>query len=176
MDRVRFGSLTFLAAGERIRLKGKYEYNGRTRYEFDDAAEHRRSGSGGCSHEWWHKFNEKRDNKQLRAHVHMKMNEIAYFMKRLDATKEANGRSILENSLLTISTESGDGRHNDVKRELSGVFHAVTGANGRIQTGQIMDVKAEGLDVYNTILTAMGSKQQLGPEKRKHQPVEKIRA
>ena len=39
-----------LAAGERIRLKGKYEYNGRTRYEFDDAAEHRRSGSGGCSH------------------------------------------------------------------------------------------------------------------------------
>ena len=86
MDRVRFGSLTFLAAGERIRLKGKYEYNGRTRYEFDDAAEHRRSGSGGCSHEWWHKFNEKRDNKQLRAHVHMKMNELAYFMKRLDAT------------------------------------------------------------------------------------------
>ena len=46
----------------------------------------------------------------------MKMNEIAYFMKRLDGTKEANGRSILENSLFTISTESGDGRHNDVKR------------------------------------------------------------
>ena len=60
--------------------------------------------------EWWHKFNEKRDNKQLRAHVHMKMNEIAHFMKRLDATKEANGRSILENSLLTISTESGEDR------------------------------------------------------------------
>jgi len=176
MDRVRFGSITFLAAGERIRLTGKYEYNGRTRYEFDDAAEHRRSGSGGCSHEWWHKFNEKRDNKQLRAHVHMKMNEIAHFMKRLDATKEANGRSILENSLLTISTESGDGRHNDVKRELSGVFHAVTSANGRFKTGQIMDVKAEGLDVYNTMLTAMGSKRHLGPNKREHRAVSKIRA
>ena len=175
MDRVRFGSITFLAAGERIRLTGKYEYNGRTRYEFDDAAEHRRSGSGGCSHEWWHKFNEKRDNKQLRAHVHMKMNEIAHFMKRLDATKEANGRSILENSLLTISTESGDGRHNDVKRELSGVFHAVTSANGRFKTGQIMDVKAEGLDVYNTMLTAMGSKRYLGPNKREHRAVSKIR-
>ena len=176
MDRVRFGSLTFLAAGERIRLTGKYEYNGRTCYEFNDAAEHRRSGSGGCSHEWWHKFNEKRDNKQLRAHGHMKMNEIAYFMKRLDSTKEANGRTILENSLLTISTESGDGRHNDVKRELSGVFHAVTGANGRFKTGQIMDVKAEGLDVYNTMLTTMGSKQHLGPAQREHSPVEKIRA
>ena len=60
----------------------------------------------------------------------MKMNELGRATKRLDATREANGRSILENSLLTISTESGDGRHNDVKRELSGVFHAVTGANG----------------------------------------------
>ena len=57
---------------------------------------------------------------------------------------EANGKTILENSLITISTESGDGRHNDVKRELSGVFHAITGANGRFKTGQIMDVGAEG--------------------------------
>ena len=43
--------------------------------------------------------------------------------------------------LLTLSTESGDGRHNDVKRELSGVFHTVTGANGRFKTGQIADLK-----------------------------------
>jgi hypothetical protein len=31
-----------------------------------------------------------------------------------------------------------------VKRELSGIFHAITGANGRFKTGQILDVKAEG--------------------------------
>ena len=61
IDRARFGSITFLAAGERIRLTGKYNYNGRIRYEFNDAAEHRRGGSGGCSHEWWHKFNEKNE-------------------------------------------------------------------------------------------------------------------
>ena len=176
MDRVRFGSLTFLAAGERIRLTGQYKYNNRTRYSFDDAQEHGRSGSAGCSHEWWHKFNEKKKNEQLRAHAHMKMNEIAYFMKRLDGTREANGRSILENSLFTISTESGDGRHNDVKRELSGVFHAITGANGRFKTGQFMDVKAEGIDVYNTMVTAMGSKKKIGPDKRPHKAVDKIRA
>ena len=82
MDRTRFGSITFLAAGERIRLTGEYKYNGRTRYNFNDSTEHGRGGSGGCSHEWWHKFDEKRDNKQLRAHAHMKMNEIAYFMSR----------------------------------------------------------------------------------------------
>jgi len=176
MDRARFGSITFMAAGERIRLTGEYKYNGKTRYKFDDATMHKRTGSAGCSHEWWHKFNEKKKNEQLRAHAHMKMNEIAYFMKRLDNTKEANGKSILENSLLTISTESGDGRHNDVKRELSGVFHAITSANGRFKTGQFMDVKAEGIDVYNTMLAAIGTKKKIGPEKRQHTAIDKIRA
>jgi hypothetical protein len=175
MDRVRFGSITFLAAGERIRLTGEYKFNGRTRYKFDDADRLGRTNSAGCSHEWWHQFKENKKNENVRAHVHMKMNEIAYFMKRLDSTKESNGRSILENSLITISTESGDGRHNDVKRELSGIFHAVTGANGRFKTGQIMDVKAEGIDVYNTMLTAMDAKVRIGPNNRPHKSIDKIR-
>lgn len=177
MDRVRFGSLTFLAAGERIRLTGDYEYDGKRLWQFDDARQQKASGDKGCSHEWWHKFNEKKKNEALRAHAHMKMREIAYFLHRLnsDESKEANGKTILENSLITISTESGDGRHNNVKRELSGVFHAITGANGRFKTGQIMDVGAEGLDVYNTMLTAMGASDRLGPSKRKVQAVDAIR-
>jgi hypothetical protein len=169
IDRVRFGSLTFLAAGERIRLTGDYQYEGRQVFQFDDAAQHKASGDKGCSHEWWHKFDEKKKNEQLRAHAHLKMREVAYFLGRLngqDAT-ETNGKTILENSLITISTESGDGRHNDVKRELTGVFHAITSAGGRFKTGQIMDVNAEGLDVYNTMLTAMNVKNRLGPDKRK---------
>ena len=178
MDRVRFGSLTFLAAGERIRLTGDYEYDGRKIWQFDDARQHKASGDKGCSHEWWHKFNEKRKNEQLRAHAHMKMREVAYFLHCLNdaESKEANGRTILENSLITISTESGDGRHNDVKRELSGVFHAITGANGRFKTGQIMDVGAEGIDVYNTMLAGMGVSDRLGPAKRKMNPIDAIRA
>ncbi|MGZ0171476.1 MAG: DUF1552 domain-containing protein, partial [Planctomycetales bacterium] len=124
-DRTRFGSLTYLAAGERLRVKGEYKYDGRTIYNFDDAAEHKASGSAGCSHEWWHKFNPSKKNEQLRAHAHMTLNEVAYFLKALDGENslEGNGRTILENSLITVSTESGDGRHNDVKRELSGIFH-----------------------------------------------------
>ena len=35
-DRTRFGSITFLAAGERIRLKGAYEYAGRKVWDFDE--------------------------------------------------------------------------------------------------------------------------------------------
>ena len=107
----------------------------------------------------------------------MKMRELAYFLNRLDEedSREANGRTILENSLITISTESGDGRHNDVKRELSGVFHAITGADGRFKTGQIMDVGAEGIDVYNTMLTAMGAGQKLGPQDRDGAAIDGIR-
>ncbi|NNE00836.1 MAG: DUF1552 domain-containing protein [Pirellulaceae bacterium] len=176
LDRVRFGSITFLAAGERLRVTGDYKYNGRLVYTFNDEKELGKSGSGGCSHEWWHRFNPGKKNEQLRAHAHMKMREVAYFLNRLDQSKEGNGKAILENSCITISTESGDGRHNDVKRELSGVFHAITGANGRFKTGQIMDVKAEGIDVYNTMLTAMDAKEKIGPEKRKTTQVDKIRA
>ena len=175
MDRARFGALTFLAAGERLRMQGDYTYNGRLVYSFNDPKDLNASGDQGCSHEFWHQFNPKKKNEQLRAHAHMKMREVAYFLKKLDAVQDPNGRSILENSLITISTESGDGRHNDVKRELSGVFHAVTGANGRLKTGEIMDVKAEGLDVYNTILGAMQVKDRMGPQKRESTAVDSIR-
>ena len=177
-DRARFGSVTFLAAGERIRLKGQYDYNGRTVFTFDDGGQRKHSGAGGCSHEWWHDFDEKKKNEQLRAHAHMKMREVAYFLKKLDGADsvEPNGRTILENSMITISTESGDGRHNDVKRELSGVFHAITGANGRFKTGRIVDVNSEGLDLYNTMLDAMGASRRIGPSAREHRPVDAIRA
>lgn len=176
LDRVRFGSLTFLAAGERLRITGDYKYDGRLIHRFDDEKELGKSGSGGCSHEWWHRFNPKQDNKQLRAHAHMKMREVAYFLSRLDETTEANGRTILENSCITVSTESGDGRHSDVKRELSGVFHAITGAGGRFKTGNIIDVGKEGIDVYNTMLGAMGAKNQLGPDNRDATNVDSILA
>ncbi len=178
LDRARFGSLTFLAAGERIRLTGDYHFEGKKLFEFNDAAHLSAVGSKGCSHEWWHKFNENKRNEQLRAHAHMKMREVAYFLKLLDEgedSRDANGRTILDNMLLTISTESGDGRHSDTKRELSGVFHAITGANGRFKTGQIMDVNAEGLDLYNTMLTGMGVKERLGPSDRESQAVDSIR-
>jgi len=178
MDRVRFGSLTFLAAGERIRLKGDYEYNGKKVFTFDDSAHLKASGSKGCSHEYWHKYNPDKKNEELRAHAHMKMRELAFFLSRLDSEecREANGKTILENSLITISTESGDGRHNDVKRELSGVFHAITGANGHFKTGKILDVGQEGLDVYNTMVESMGSKNHLGPKERKKRRVDAILA
>lgn len=177
-DRVRFGSLTFGAAGERIRLTGDYDYAGRRIFQFDDAGQRKKSGAAGCSHEWWHAFDEKKSNEALRAHAHMKLREVAWFLDLMDSeeSREANGRTILENSLFTISTESGDGRHNDVKRELSGVFHAVSGAGGRFKTGEVLDNNAEALDLYNTMLGAMGTTRRLGPEKREHRSIDAVLA
>ena len=177
-DRVRFGGITFLAAGERLRVKGRYEYNGRKVWDFDDAKQLNASGDKGCSHEWWHKFHENKKNEQLRAHAHMKLREIAYFLQKLDGpdSLDPNGKTILDNALLTISTESGDGRHANTQRELSGVFHAISGAGGHFKTGKIVDVNAEGLDVYNTMLGALGAKHKLGPKARNLRPVDMIRA
>jgi hypothetical protein len=63
-----------------------------------------------------------------------------------------------------------------VARELSGVFHAVSGAGGRLKTGELIDVSAEGLDVYNTILQAYGVPTKLGPANRAILPVSAILA
>ncbi len=176
LDRVRFGSLTFLAAGERLRIKGDYEYAGRKIFHFDDARQRDASGAKACSHEWWHDFQPEERNEQLRAHAHMHIREVAYFLERLDSVRDANGKSALENSMVTVSTESGDGRHSDVERELSGVFHAISEANGRFKTGEILDLKAEGIDVYNSMLEAMGATDRLGPEDREIERVDVIRA
>ena len=176
MDRVRFGSITFLAAGERIRLTGDYHYDGRQIFSFNDAKQHNASGEKGCSHEWWHKYDEKKKNEALRAHTHLKMREVSYFLRLLDQQIDTNGQSVLENSMITISTESGDGRHNDSKRELSGVFHAITSANGRFKTGQILDLNVEALDLYNTMISANGSDVRLGPVDRQSRHISAILA
>jgi len=167
-DRVRFGAATFQAAGERIRLTGSYRHEGALVYDFDDRAERGVGGSQGCSHEWWHAFREANANPQLRAHVTLLLAEVGYLLERLDdpAHADENGLTILQNALVTVSTESGDGRHSDVNRELSGVFHAFSGSNERLRAGEIVDVDAEGLDVYNTVLAAHDVETRLGPADR----------
>ena len=137
------------------------------------------AATSGCSHEWWHKFSEKKENEGApRPRTHEDARGRLLPAPKLDGedSLEANGKTILENSLITISTESGDGRHSDARRELSGVFHAITSAGGRFKTGQIIDVGAEGLDVYNTMLTAMSADDRLGPTDRPTQAVDTIRA
>ncbi|NNE18371.1 MAG: hypothetical protein HKN10_07840, partial [Myxococcales bacterium] len=55
-----------------------------------------------------------------------------------------------------------------------GVYHAISGANERFKTGQFVDVSAEGLDLYNTMLEAMGISRRLGPSGRSLNRVSQI--
>ncbi|MEC7409205.1 MAG: hypothetical protein VYB72_10340 [Planctomycetota bacterium] len=54
---------------------------------------------------------------------------------------------------------------------LSGVFHAITGANGRFRTGEILDVNAEGVDVYDTMTAALGAVHEMGSSDRQVQRI-----
>ena len=66
--------------------------------------------------------------------------------------------SILVIGLLTVATTTpGLGQNSSVAKNLF-VFHAITSANGRFKTGEIMDFGAEGIDVYNTMLNTFQSK------------------
>ena len=48
--------------------------------------------------------------------------------------------------------------------------------NGRFKTGQIIDVAAEGIDVYNTMIKAMGARNRLGPIDRESRYINSILA
>lgn len=141
-DRVRFGSFIFQSGGERFRMHGHYSYNGRQIVDWDEDETH---------HELWHgnKFD------RCAEHLHFMMLQLAYFFEQLDAIVE-NGKSVFDTAMLCMSTESGNGQHGD--DELHNVLHVLGPGNGRFKVGQreFVDVVAEGLDVYNTILAAYG--------------------
>ncbi|MCH9686879.1 MAG: DUF1552 domain-containing protein [Deltaproteobacteria bacterium] len=155
-DVTRFGMVMFQSAGERIRLQGDWDYNGQT-VNFDDVAH---PVGNGASHEYWHAYTPGNAHPEMLWHTHFFLTQLVYFMQLLDDPEyaDANDKTILDNALITIGTELGDGNpHN-----LESVFHAVSGANGRIRTGEIFDFDASCTELYTTLLAAMDIDQTLG--------------
>lgn len=170
-DRARFGNLLFQSAGERVRLRGLHRYQGRNIYDFDDRRDRGRDGSDGCSHEFWHRYRASSDNVEMRHHIHFMMSQLAYVLEALDdpSARDGNGLTLLDNMMVMIGTELGDGnRHN-----LESVFHMVSGANERFQPGT-HDVNVDGLDVYDTILEAYGVTRRMSPQGRNARRVEAL--
>ena len=165
-DRARFGSLVFQSGGARIRLKGDYSY-GKTKHSFDDRNIRGHGGAEGCSHEFWHGYKDGGENEQVRAHQHLIFREISYFLGLLDNIQDENGGTVLDNAMITISTESGDGRHRSAEFELDGVFHVISSAGGRFKVGNgdFIDVNDHGTALYNTMLRRYGVSSLLGDGK-----------
>ena len=173
-DQFRFGSMVFLAQGARIRLSGAYDYGGRRVYDFDDIGDWNEADGrdNKTSHEFWHSYNRSDGvgdvaKRAARAHAHLMLRECLYFAKALDdeAHLDENGSTIFENSMVTFATESGSGDHNRTNAntiELANVFHAISPAGGRFQTG-VRDIGVQdAADVYNTMLRAYGVTDRLG--------------
>jgi len=78
----------------------------------------------------------------------MKLRQATSIFGRLadEDSVEVNGRTMLKHSTISIST---DGRRTaqEVPPELSGSFHAITGANGWFRTEGIADLNAEEINV-----------------------------
>jgi hypothetical protein len=145
-DLTRFGNVTFQASGERVRFRGPYDYNGAT-ISFDDDQAH---------HEHWHR----RRFPECEWHTHWIMGRFATLLGELDdpAFPDENGNTVLENMVFLLGAELGDGSAHNT----SNVFHAVSGGNGRIKTGGLVDVNASSVTVYNTILGALGVGRRMG--------------
>ncbi|MEO0592064.1 MAG: DUF1552 domain-containing protein [Myxococcota bacterium] len=151
-DTTRFGNLLLTSAGERFTLNGAYQYNGQD-IEFDDKND---SVGKGAAHEYWHGWKKNDRNEEwMHRHLHFVMSEVVHFFTLLDDPEFAdeNGQTIFENMLLVMTTELGDHSGHGVKD----VFHAVSGANGRIKTGEIMDLDdRRAAELYRACLSSYG--------------------
>ncbi|MGF1510982.1 MAG: DUF1552 domain-containing protein [Myxococcota bacterium] len=146
-DLVRFGNLTFQASGERVRLRGPWDYNGTT-IQFNDNDAH---------HEHWHR----QRFPEVEWHIHYIMEKFAYFYGQLDDSNypDANGRTILENGLFPIGAELGNGSSHNTRN----VFHTMTGADGAFRASQnVIDVDSSSVNLYNTWLQGLGVGRTMG--------------
>ncbi len=143
-DVSRFGNLQFQSGGERIELYGSYTAYGQTR-TFDDSE---------TSHEYWHRWAPgNSDEAGMLDHIWLMMAETTYFLQALDDTDfpDPNGKTVLDNALVVVGTELGDGNPHDVED----VFHLIAGGNGAIRTG-VVETDRQATELYNAGIRALG--------------------
>jgi hypothetical protein len=152
-DVTRFGNAQFQSGGERIRLQGDYRWNNRLIYSFNDTE---------TTHEYWHRYRATDSNTLLKHHAHFMMAQLGYLLGKLDdpSVPDSNGKTILENALVMIGTELGDGN----PHTLEDVVHLISSANGALKVGNTVELPARTKcpDLYNTCLSALGVNERIG--------------
>ncbi|HJK98741.1 MAG TPA: DUF1552 domain-containing protein, partial [Polyangiaceae bacterium LLY-WYZ-14_1] len=164
-DLFRFGNVTFQGAAERAFLRGPYDYDGRT-VLFDDRQDH---------HEAWHGYNGLAVPQDRMAwHMHFILDQTVRFLEKLDdpAYPTESGGTLLDDSLVVVGTELGDGSRHATRD----VFHAVSSAGGRLATGVVDEGAMMQVDFLNTCLQAVGIDRSMGDERRAEGPVDRMLA
>jgi len=138
-DALRFGSLIFVGAGGHIRFSGDYEASGIGQsLNFGETFESR-SAHDAIFHDY--------NIDAIRVYQHYCISQLAYVLQEMDQLTEANGKTVLDNTLTVIGTEYG--RNHDGH----GIFHAVAGGNGLFNSGQY-DSENGFNDLYKTLVDA----------------------
>jgi len=140
-DLVRYGNLMFESAGGHLNLKGTYSALGQST-DFPGTSQHDAYFHGNQPH-------------HARLYQHLAMQNLAYFLQKLDAVMETGGRTLLDNTTVVIGTEYG------WNHSSSGVFHAIAGSTGRFKPG-FYDQTLNAIDVYNAVLQGHGLPASVG--------------
>lgn len=134
-DAVRFGGMLIAAAGCHIGLKGSYSAIGGS-FNF---------GGDSVHHSYFHSYTPE----AVRQYQHLTNARFARLLMQMDSAQEPNGKSILDNSCVLISTEYGRNHDSDF------VFHAIAGGGGRFNSGFYSD-DIIAADVYNAAFSGYG--------------------
>ncbi len=134
-DLVRFGNLMFESAGGHMNLKGTHAAMGLST-DFPGTSQHDTYFHGN-------------QDAPAKLYQHFAMQNLAYFLQRLDSIVEAGDRTLLDGTTVVIATEYGK------NHDSNGVFHAIAGGKGRFKPG-FYPQKANAIDVYNTVLRGHG--------------------
>ncbi|MDD9952254.1 MAG: DUF1552 domain-containing protein [Zetaproteobacteria bacterium] len=147
-DQFRFGNIMFESSGGHTRFDGTYRFKNHS-YKFRDDI---------SAHENWHQ-NRKHD---MRWHAHYFQSNIAYALQRLNQadTKIENGKTLLDAAMVMVGTEVGE-NHN-----MHGVFHALSGCDGRLKQGGFYNKQVHAVDIYNTVTSAYGITEPIGTQNR----------
>lgn len=151
-DVLRFGSMVFVGAGGHVGFRGQYNALGET-LDFS------RDLPGTSSHDNYFHGNQWQ---KVRLHQHFAQVNLAKVLAAFDDPLylEANGKTVLDNTLLVLGTCYGGGGQT-TGHIPEGVFHAVAGGNGYFKPG-FYDTVYNFIDLYDTILAPYGIASNMG--------------
>lgn len=164
-DVLRFGSMVFVGSGDHVGFRGTYSALG-------DKLNFSQDLPGTSPHDFY--FHNNHWDK-CRLHAHLCNTNIASALNSLDDPSylEANGKTVLDNTLVVVGTDYGGGG-TSTGHIPEGVFHAVAGGNGHFKPGWY-DKVYNIIDFYDTVLKPYGIASGMGAGHHKtyrHKPVE----
>jgi len=159
-DLTRFGSLLLTDKGGNLQFKGQYTGPAVGTIDFDVE-----TATDSIHNELFHR----QRLPAIAQYQHYCMSGVALALAAFDDPLfvEANGKTVLDNTLVVIGTEYG------LDHGLSGVFHAVAGGHGHFKSGFFPE-PANVIDFYDTLLLPYGIQSGIGTRHAtfKHTPQE----